>query len=106
MNIDLSKLSHVQLDDLIRRANDRQAELAREKSASLRERFAEMAKAEGLALEDIIGTAARKTRRPVPPKFRNPADSTQTWSGRGKRPRWFHAALDSGMTPEDMLIDK
>ena len=106
MNVDISKLNHVQLDDLIRRAKDRQIELARKKSAELRERFTEMAKAEGLALEDVVGTAARKTRRPVPPKYRNPADPTQTWSGRGKRPRWFHAALDSGKTAEDMLIDK
>lgn len=104
MNIDISKLSHVQLDDLIRRATERQGELAREKSNELRERFAAMAKAEGLALEDIVGGAARKTRRPVPPKFRNPLDSTQTWSGRGKRPRWFHDALDSGKTADDMLI--
>jgi DNA-binding protein H-NS len=40
----------------------------------------------------------------VAPKFRNPANAQQTWSGRGKRPRWFHDALAAGKKDVDMLI--
>ena len=36
------------------------------------------------------------------PKYQN--DHGQTWTGRGKRPRWFKEALQSGKTPEDLLI--
>lgn len=31
------------------------------------------------------------------PRFRNPGDPSQTWSGRGKRPRWVTDLLKTGM---------
>lgn len=40
-----------------------------------------------------------KVRRQYPrvfPKYRNPALPNETWSGRGKQPRWLVAALKSG----------
>jgi len=47
------------------------------------------------------------SRRPypaVPPKFRNPARPDQTWSGRGKRPRWVTELLEAGMSMQDLQI--
>lgn len=38
------------------------------------------------------------------PKYRNPADHKQTWTGRGKAPLWFNALIDSGKTREELLI--
>jgi len=38
-------------------------------------------------------------RRPYPqvfPKYRNPAEPSETWAGRGKKPRWLTAQLKSG----------
>ena len=104
MAIDLKNLNHNQLGDLIERAQKRQHELAREKAIKLREKINTMVKAEGLALEDVIGRGGARTRRKVKPKYRNPADPSQTWSGRGKRPRWFHAALAGGKKEKDLLI--
>jgi DNA-binding protein H-NS len=40
----------------------------------------------------------------VLPKYFNPSAPFQTWSGRGKQPRWFIAALGSGQKPDDLLI--
>jgi DNA-binding protein H-NS len=46
-----------------------------------------------------------KRRYPkVLPKYRNPTAPTETWSGRGKQPRWLVAALQSGHKLEDFLI--
>jgi DNA-binding protein H-NS len=47
-------------------------------------------------------------RRPstkVLPKFRNPDEPSQTWTGRGKQPRWLAAQLRSGRRIDDFLID-
>jgi DNA-binding protein H-NS len=47
-------------------------------------------------------------RRPypkVPQKYCNPEYPAQTWSGRGKRPRWVQALIASGVTLEDLRID-
>lgn len=40
----------------------------------------------------------------VPPKYRNPDHPSETWSGRGKRPRWLTAALTNGRTIEEFII--
>jgi DNA-binding protein H-NS len=44
--------------------------------------------------------AAKATRSTkgtkVAPKFRNPANSAQTWTGRGKMPLWVKALSDAG----------
>lgn len=104
MAIDLKSLNHNQLGDLIARAKQRQTELAKEKETKLREKVSAMIKAEGMSLDDLFGTGAKKTRRKVRPKYRNPADASMTWTGRGKRPRWFNAALAAGKKEKDMLI--
>ena len=105
MAIDLKSLNQNQLTDLVRRAELRLKELEVEKKVRLREKMTALAKAEGLSLDEVIGKAgARKTRGKVKPKYRNPADKSQTWSGRGKRPRWFNAALTAGKKESDMLI--
>jgi DNA-binding protein H-NS len=46
-------------------------------------------------------------RRPYPavvPKYRNPNDSSETWSGRGKQPRWLVALLKAGKQIDDFRI--
>src|SRR5712672_2148008 len=43
-------------------------------------------------------------RGPVAPKYRNPANPTETWAGRGLKPRWLAAALKSGKKLEDFSI--
>ena len=48
-----------------------------------------------------------RARRPYPqalPKYRNPAEPSETWSGRGKRPRWLTAQLRSGKRLDGYLI--
>lgn len=38
------------------------------------------------------------------PKYINPENSHQTWTGRGRRPAWFTHALASGLHKDDLLI--
>lgn len=50
---------------------------------------------------------ADRPRRKYPkvlPKYFNPAAPSETWSGRGKQPRWFAAALRSGHKADDLRI--
>ena len=106
MAINIRNLNHSQLTDLIQRARARQIELAREKATRLRAKITAMVKAEGFAIEDVFAGASgrRGTRRKVKPKYRNPADPSQMWTGRGKRPRWYSAALAAGKKEKDLLI--
>lgn len=51
--------------------------------------------------------AAPRERRKYPrvyPKYRNPKEPSQTWSGRGKQPRWLAAALRTGHSIDEFVI--
>ena len=50
------------------------------------------------------GVLERRPYPPVAPKYRNPNDASETWSGRGKRPRWLVALLETGKHIEDFRI--
>lgn len=41
-------------------------------------------------------TAAKVTRAKVAPKYRNPENAAQTWTGRGKQPLWVQALQQAG----------
>ena len=52
---------------------------------------------------------ARERRRPYPkvlPKFQNPVQPTQTWAGRGKKPRWLSEMIEAGKSLDDLRIRK
>ena len=105
MAIDLKSLNHKQLDELIQKAEQRKREVAKESVAKVRQKIQAILKTEGFDLEDVFGGNRRgKSRDSAAAKYRNPADASQTWSGRGKRPGWFHAALKSGKKEQDLLV--
>ena len=56
---------------------------------------------------EMNGTAATPERRKYPrvyPKYQNPQDPSETWSGRGKTPRWLVAALETGHKLDEFAI--
>ena len=55
----------------------------------------------GFKLEDLLKTGAAKASLP---KYANPENPEQTWTGRGRKPKWVTAALDSGKAIEDLAI--
>jgi DNA-binding protein H-NS len=55
----------------------------------------------------LVLSKADQPRRKYPkvlPKYYNPSAPMDTWSGRGKQPRWLVAALRSGSKLDDFLI--
>jgi DNA-binding protein H-NS len=48
--------------------------------------------------------AAPSSRGKVAPKYRNPNNPAETWTGRGRQPRWVQAALAEGRTLSDLAI--
>ena len=64
----------------------------------------EAARRLGFTLNELTGTSAVRKRAPAVPNYANPADPTDTWSGRGRKPRWMEAALKAGKAPEDLMI--
>jgi len=56
---------------------------------------------------DASGVSRERRKYPrVYPKYRNPNEPSETWSGRGKQPRWLVAALKTGHRIEEFMISK
>ena len=49
------------------------------------------------------GRAGRRKAK-VAPKYRNPANPSETWAGRGRQPRWLTAAVKAGKKRANFLI--
>ena len=63
------------------------------------------AKQHGFSLEELMGgkPAAKSAAKGVA-KYANPADASQTWTGRGRQPNWVKDALAKGKSLESMAI--
>ena len=99
-----SDLAKMPLDDLWRlheqiiQLLDRKLE---QEARKLQRQLDELGRKFGGAPSDI------PQRRPYPkvePKFRNPNDLSETWSGRGKQPRWVTELLVSGRELDEFRI--
>ncbi len=63
-----------------------------------------IARQHGYTIDQLLGIEKSKLRKPVVPKYANPADKTQTWTGRGRKPKWVVDALADGKSLDDLTI--
>ena len=102
MNIDLESLSREDLQTLIKDAQKALKSVDARRKAEAKRAAEKAAKEFGYSLEEVLG-AGTKGSKGVP-KYANPEDPSQTWTGRGRKPNWVVSALKSGKTLEDMAI--
>ena len=59
----------------------------------------------GYSIKDLLGTVtSTRQKRQVIVRYRNPENSSVTWTGFGRRPNWFNDALASGKSRSDLEI--
>ncbi|MEO6171060.1 MAG: H-NS histone family protein [Lysobacter sp.] len=124
MTIDIESLSSKELTALISQAKKRKTTLTKRKPITqVRKRLNQIAKTEGYSIAELFGGAsskatstagastrasaprkARKATGKVAPKYRNPDNANETWTGRGRQPRWMTAFTDAGRNRDDFLI--
>ena len=101
---DLSKLS---LEDLKALKKDIESAIdgfAERKRAEAFKAIQEVAKKHGMSVDEIVGGKSAKRKSKSVAKYANPENASQTWSGRGRQPAWFKAAMAAGKEPESMEI--
>ena len=121
MSIDFSSMTPKALQKLIAEATrEHKRKKKRAPITQVRSKLSRLARAEGYTIAELFGAAApatpaaaktprRKatkasTVRKVAPKYHNPSNHDQTWTGRGKAPLWFNALIAAGKTREELLI--
>lgn len=97
----LDNLSYV---DLVMHSKDVQAAIrrARDREVSdVRTQVQKIAEQHGLTLSELVQPRKRRIAAPkarkapaiLTPRYINPRNPNQTWSGRGRRPHWFTSDL-------------
>ena len=88
---DLAELKGLDFD--IEQEIKRRGRAERERA---RERIHALAADAGIPLDALVGKTL--------PRYRNPADSGQTWTGRGLKPKWLTAAIEGGRNLLDFAV--
>lgn len=109
MAINLDSLSPSELHALIKSAEAQMESARKNHVKEVRAKIDAVLAGTGLTLSEVYPTRGGKgvkgPKATVAPKYRNPENSAQTWSGRGKHPLWFNEALKKkGVTAESLLI--
>lgn len=109
MAINLESLSPAELQALIKNAEAQMESARKTHVKEVRTKIDGILASAGLTIGEVYptrgGKGAKSPKAAVAPKYRNPDNVAQTWSGRGKRPLWFNDALKKkGVTADSLLI--
>jgi DNA-binding protein H-NS len=104
MPINLDDLSLEELKDLQNRVAKAIANFQDRSRRAVLAEIEELARAKGFSLAELSKLSSPRKRAPAVAKYANPANKADTWSGRGRKPRWFVAALAAGKSPESLSI--
>ena len=103
---DLEKMSYAQLTMLEQRIARAKVEKQDAERDAVRKKVTEFAKEHGFDIRELIdGRRKGRGKGSVAPKYRDPSNTANTWTGRGRMPRWMAAATKGGKAKkEDFLI--
>jgi DNA-binding protein H-NS len=100
-------MSFAELSELRDRVDAAMIAAKASEKEKLRAEIEAMAARAGLSLSEVIGGASARSKLKgvkVSVKYRNPKNSAETWTGRGRKPNWLVAALKKGQKIESFQI--
>ncbi|NBS15804.1 MAG: H-NS histone family protein [Gammaproteobacteria bacterium] len=107
----MQDLAQLTLDELSKMISDAQKALDARKISERKAvigQIHELAASIGVTVtiqgEKTRGRISSRKGQKVAPKYKNPNNSSETWTGRGVKPRWLKALVDAGKRIEDFLI--
>ena len=104
----MTDLNNLSVDELQAMIDNAKSAIKDKQVSQRKEVFAQikaLAASVGVTVE--IHDAGKKQKRKgakVPPKYRNPDDASQTWTGRGMMPKWMRTLNEAGRDKSDFLI--
>lgn len=110
MRPDISNLSVAELKHLTSEAEALIESKKEQELDAAYKQVLQIASEHGVSVEELMtrgGKASKSkssTRKPVAPRYRNPDNQQETWTGRGKQPRWLAAKVAAGASLDSFLI--
>jgi DNA-binding protein H-NS len=97
----LDKMSYAELTALRNEVDRTMVEKKNTERLALRQKLADMAKEHGLSLDEVFGKGRKSS---VAVKYRDPKNLENTWTGRGRMPRWMVAATKGNKAKKDDFL--
>jgi DNA-binding protein H-NS len=98
-SIELRSMSTDELWDLLEKVNSTLADKIEAEKATLNERLRRIGSVSTFGVNRV-----RRPYPPVRPKYKNPSNPAEVWSGRGKQPLWVKKQLKTGKKLDQFLI--
>ncbi|MGE0701007.1 MAG: H-NS family nucleoid-associated regulatory protein [Hyphomicrobiaceae bacterium] len=103
--INVDKLPLKELLDLEARVKKAIGAAREREKSEVRQEMMALAQKRGLSITEIFGgTRGGAKGGKVAIKYRNPDNPDDTWTGRGRQPKWLVAALKKGAKVEDFAL--
>lgn len=104
--LNLDELSLSELKQLQKQVERAIASFIDRQKSKARAELEEAARKHGYSLADFLADPAVATRRraPATAKYRHPENADITWSGRGRKPKWFEEFIARGKSPDDLAV--
>ena len=99
----LETMSYAELAGMETRIARLKIEKQNAERAALRERVIAMVKEHGFEISDLFGKGG-KGKGSVAVKYRDPHNPENTWTGRGRMPRWMAAATKGGKVKKEEFL--
>ena len=96
----LEKMSFAELAELRNQVDRMMVGKQNSERAALRQKMADMAKEHGFDIRELLDGRKGKGGT-VAPKYRDPKNPENTWTGRGRMPRWMAAATKGNKAKKD-----
>jgi DNA-binding protein H-NS len=97
------KMSYAELVKFHERLQQAIADKRIEHAAATKEQLRAMAEKAGFDLNELFGKRRGK-RGPSSIKYRNTKDTSQTWTGRGRKPNWLVDAVKKGAKLDNFAL--
>jgi DNA-binding protein H-NS len=102
---DLARMPLRSLMDLEARVGRAKVQARERARAELKEKIEGLLREAGVSMAELFGRGGRRSGK-VAPKYRNPDNPAETWTGRGRQPRWLAAKIKAGSKLERFLIGR
>ena len=99
----IDTMSYVELSRMETRIARLKIEKQNAERSELRQRVLAMVRERGFEIGDLFGMG-RKGKGSVAVKYRDPQNPENTWTGRGRMPRWMTAATKGGKAKKEHFL--
>jgi DNA-binding protein H-NS len=105
-SINVDKMSLKDLLELEVRVQKAIMHAKQRERTELKQKMIAMAENAGFTLAELVGGGRGSALKggKVAPKYMNPDNKNETWTGRGRKPRWLAAKLSKGGKIDDFRI--